>query len=51
VLKSEGTSGFQTRVVIQEVRLSQCEYVTNVSIDLNAPNGAYITKRTVSGVV
>jgi hypothetical protein len=51
VLKSEETSGFPTRVAIQEVHLSHYEFVTNVSTELNAPNGVYITKRKVSGVV
>ena len=51
MLKSEETSGFQIKMAIQEVHLLHYEYAINVSTDLNAPNGAYITKGTVSGVV
>ena len=51
VLKSEGNSGFPIKVEMSQVLVKRYEYVINVSTDLNAPNGAYITKRKVSGVV
>ena len=50
VLKSTETSGSPTRVELVEVSVSQSEYVTNVSTDLNALNGVLITKDSVSGV-
>ena len=51
MLKSEGNSGFPIKVEMSQVLVKRYEYVINVSTDLNAPNGAYITKRKVSGVV
>jgi hypothetical protein len=49
VHKSVGTYGSQSKVVTLEVFQLRCEYVTNVSIDLNAPNGVLTTKSTESG--
>ena len=49
VLKSGETSGSQSRVVTLQVYTQRYEYVTNVSIELNAPNGALTTNDTVSG--
>jgi hypothetical protein len=49
VHKSVGTSGSPTKVVTLEVFQQQYEYVTNVSIDLNALNGVLTTKSTESG--
>ena len=51
MLKLEGNSGFPIKVEMSQVSVKRYEYVINVSTDLNAPNGAYITKRKVSGVV
>ena len=48
VLKSEEISGFPIKVEMSQVSVKRYEYVINVSTDLNAPNGAYITKRNVS---
>ncbi len=50
VQKSMETFGSQNKVVVVETLLSQRRYVTNVSTDLNAPNGVFITNDTVSGV-
>ena len=49
VLKSEETSGSPTKVVTLEVFQKRYEYVTNVSIELNALNGVSIMKDTASG--
>lgn len=51
MLKSGEISGFPIKVEMSQVLVKHYEYVINVSTDLNAPNGAYITKRKVSGVV
>jgi hypothetical protein len=50
VLKSMETFGSPTKVATVEVSVSQNEYVTSVSTDLNALNGVLITKDSVSGV-
>ena len=49
VLKSEEISGSPTKVVTLEVSQKRYEYVTNVSTELNALNGVFITKDTASG--
>lgn len=49
MLKSEEISGSPTRVVTLEVSQKQYRYVTNVSTELNALNGVFITKDTASG--
>ena len=51
MLKSEGTYGSLTRVVTSRVLIRHYEYVSNASTDLNAPNGVYKMKDSVSGVV
>lgn len=48
--KSTETSGSPTKVATVQVSIWQRESVTNVSIDLNALNGVYITKDSASGV-
>ena len=50
MLKSTQNSGSPTREAIVEVTQSQSEYVVNAFTNLNALNGVYITKDTVSGV-
>lgn len=49
MLKSEETFGSQTKVVTLEVSQKRCEYVVNVSTELNALNGVFIKKDTASG--
>lgn len=49
VLKSEETLGSPKQVVTIKVSTLQYRYVTNVSTDLNAPNGVFITNVTESG--
>jgi hypothetical protein len=44
------TSGSPTKVETVQVLVSQNVSVTNVSIDLSALNGVYITKDSASGV-
>lgn len=50
MLKSVETSGFPNRAEIKLTVSERKVSVTNVSIDLNAPNGALTTNDTVSGV-
>lgn len=50
VLKSTQNSGSPTKGAIVEVTQSQSEYVVNAFTNLNALNGVYIMKDTVSGV-
>ena len=50
VRKLTETSGSPTKVATVQVLIWQRESVTNVSIDLNALNGVFITKDSESGV-
>jgi len=49
VLKSEEIFGSPIKVVTLEVSQKRYEYVVNVSTELNALNGVFITKDTASG--
>jgi hypothetical protein len=49
VLKSEVISGSPTKVVTLEVFQQRYEYVSSVTIDLNALNGVSTANDTVSG--
>ena len=50
MLKSVGTFGFPNRAEIKLTISEQKISVTNVAIDLNAPNGALTMNDTASGV-